>query len=133
MTLLIRWDAADAVYISGGPGERYVHFPLELSSTIPTDASVTVSAFSGDTMIVSRTFEGIGLTANWVKFSPAILIPDAAQITLLKALIYTTTVPVTQPRLVTKSLGGIGDNYTKYLLGGALLFVALNMFKRRRK
>lgn len=142
MALLIRWDASDTVYISGPPSERYVHFPVEISSTVPTNASVAVSVLdSASNVIVEQSYEGLPLQPDvWTKFSPAVLVPDSFFVTpetwTLKALIYTTDVPITTPRLVTKQISNTGQvaggrNMLLVAAGIGLLILAISgkMFK----
>lgn len=136
MTLLIRWDAADTVYISGPPGERYVHFPVEISADVDMPVNVAVAALDpSNNTIVEQSYEGIPVTAGtWSRFSPAILVPDSyfttTQTWTLRALIYTTSVPVQTPRSVTKSIsntgtGGTARNIPLIILGIGLLVLAL--------
>jgi len=114
MTLLLRWDAADTMYLSGLAGERYVHFPVEISATIPTTATLSVQALDASgAVIVEQSYPGFSLTPDeWIKVSPAILVPDSyfaeSQNWMLKVLRYTVTVPVTTPRLITKTISNTG-------------------------
>lgn len=135
MTLLIRWDAADTVYISGPPGDRYVHFPVEIASTTDASGNVSVSAHDpSNNVIVEQTYAGVPLGPNYVKFSPAILVPDSyfakTESWTLKVLLYTTSIPITTPRLVTKTISNTGTgsgerNWLFVALGAGLLLLAL--------
>lgn len=136
MVLNIRWDATDTTYISGPPNERYVHWPLEVSSTLPTAANVYVllSDPSGN-KIVEQTYEGLNLNSTWIKFSPALLVPDSyfvkSETWTLKALLYTNNVPVDIPKQISKTIQNTpatqpptSRNMLLILAGGLLLLLA---------
>lgn len=109
MTLSLRWDASDTVFISGPPSDRYVHWPLEISSNTSSFCNVSVWLYdNANTEIVSQTYEGVPISSEWGKFNPAILVPDSyfatPQSWTLKALIYTSSVPIETPRQITKTI-----------------------------
>ena len=79
MSLSIKWDSSDTTFISGPPGERYVHFPMEITGDVNQSANVNVVVTRQDTgvSIAERTFMGVPITGGqWIKFSPALLVDD---------------------------------------------------------
>lgn len=132
MTLMIRWDASDTTYISGAAGERYVHFPVEVSATVESSANIQVTALdSANNIIAQQDYPGVPLTPEWVKFSPAILIADSSNPVTLKVFMYTTTVPISTPRLLTKTLGSVGtSSYLKYVFLAGIAFLLLGRKRR---
>lgn len=134
MTLLLRWDAADTVYLSGPPGERYVHFPVEISTTVETVAGVAVSALdpSGN-VIVEQTYDGLSLMPDvWSRFSPALLVPDSyftkTETWTLKVILYVSTAPIATPRVITRTISNTGTGGSSRNLMLAAAGVALILF-----
>ena len=133
MTLSIRWDSSDTVFISGPPSERYVHWPLEISSNTSTSCSVAIWLYDASgAEIASQSYDGVPISSTWGKFNPALLVADnyfaTAQTWTLKALIYSTSIPIEVPHSITRTInntgtGGGASNMLLAALGiGLLLF-----------
>ena len=128
MTLSIRWDSSDTLYISGTAGQYYVHWPLEISSNTSTAVNVSVWLYDANNVeIVSQNYSGIPVSSSYSKFNPAVLVPDSyfpPGAWTLKALIYTDTVPIETPRTITKAIGSGGSNL-KYVFLAGILFLLI--------